>query len=194
MKDFFVNNWLALIGALAWIPVLINILLNNLRRIHVVYLDKHFVYNVTFNSNVNGRSTVKTGMCFLIALNLFVYNYPFFPKRIKCNLTLKNGSKHSAELYEGGIAYSDTEDPPNNHIFLFPEQLNMNIDRAIFENTNNIRILPFFFENLNMENDENIEEIELFFYGRTFKKRVTIRNDDCTRFKFISQFDKIIKS
>lgn len=193
MKEFLSANWLALIGALAWLPVLIELTLNLFRKLHFVYLDKHFVYNASATFKNNGVSTTKGGMVFIMALNLFVYKYPFFPKKINCLLKLKNGAKHKAKLYEGGLGYSDTEQPPNNHIFCFPDGFNMNTNRAIFADQDNIRILPFFFENLNMKNDENIKQITLTFYGRFFKKKIIMKNADCEKMDFISKFDKIIK-
>ena len=192
MKEFLSENWLAFIGALAWLPVLIEITLNLFRKLHFVYLDKHFVYNVSATFNNNDVSTTKGGMVFIMALNLFVYKYSFFPKKINCSLELKNGAKHKAKLYEGGLGYSDTEQPPNNHMFYFPESFNMNTNRTIFAEQDNIRILPFFFENLNMNNDENINQIKLTFYGRFFKKKIVIKNADCEQMNFISKYDKIV--
>ena len=183
---------MAFIGALAWLPVLVEITLNLFRKLHFVYLDKHFVYNVSATFNNNDVSTTKDGMVFIMALNLFVYKYSFFPKKINCSLELKNGAKHKAKLYEGGLGYSDTEQPPNNHMFYFPESFNMNTNRTIFAEQDNIRILPFFFENLNMNNDENINQIKLTFYGRFFKKKIVIKNADCEQMNFISKYDKII--
>lgn len=192
MKQFLVDNWLALLGALAWMPILIEILLNCFRRLHYVYLDKHFIYNATATFNNNSNLIVKKGMVFMIALNLFVYKYPFFPKRIICILKLKNGAKHETKLYEGGLGYTDTHNPPNYHSFIFPDQYNINIGRAIFASQDNIRVLPFFFEDLNMENDENIKEIKIIFSGRFLKKRTILKNDDCEKMNFFSKFDKII--
>lgn len=192
MKEFLSENWLALIGALAWLPVLIEVILNLFRKLHFVYLDKHFVYNATATFKNNGISTVKKGMVFIMALNLFVYKHPFFPKKITCSIKLKNGAKHKTTLYEGGLGYSDDQKPQRNHIFSFPDSFNMNTNRAIFSDQDNIRVLPFFFENLNMENDENIEVITLICYGRFFKKKIQMQNTDCEKMDFLSRYDKIV--
>ena len=95
-------------------------------------------------------------------------------------------------MYEGGIGYSDTEQPPNNHMFDFPDGFNMNTNRVIFADQDNIRVLPFFFENLNMKNDENIKQITLTLRGRFFKKKIIIKNADCEKMDFISKYDKIV--
>ena len=193
MKEFLSENWLALIGALAWLPVLIEILISFARRIHYVYLDKHFVYNANATFINNGEKTIKSGMVFVMALNLFVYKQPFFPRSIICKMTLKDGAKHSTNIYEGGLGYTDTEIPQRSHLFTFPENLNININRAIFADQDNIRVLPFFFENLNMSSDKNIDKIEIIFYGRVIKKKIKIKNSDCEKVNYISQYDKIIK-
>ncbi len=192
MKEFLSENWLALIGALAWLPILIEIILNFLRKIRYVYLDKHFIYNASAVFKNNGNTSTKTGMVFMLALNLFVYKQAYFPKNITCNITLNDGTKHSSSLYEGGLGYSDTQTPPQNHVFNFPSSFNINLNRALFSDTNNIRILPFFFENLNLQNDTNIKKIEIIFSGKLFKKKMKITNDDCQKLDFISQYDKII--
>ena len=193
MIDFLKENWLALIGALAWLPVLIEILMNFARKIHCVYLDKHFVYNADATFKNNGEETTKSGMVFIMALNLFVYKQPFFPRKIICNMTLKDGAKHSTSIYEGSLGYTDTATPQRSHLFVFPKNLNININRAIFADQDNIRVLPFFFENLNMSNDKNIDEIEIVFYGRVLKKKMKIKNSDCEKVDYISQYDNIIK-
>lgn len=190
MIQFLKNNWLALIGALAWLPVVFKMVINFFRKIHCVYLDKHFVYNVQSVRCVNNKVETKNGMTFILALNLFVYQKAFFPRKIECILKLKEGAKHKGILHEGVIAYSDTEVPTGYHKFFFPNHMNMNQQRVIFADKDNIRILPFFFENLNMTNDENIQQIELIFYGRLLKKKVKLKNTDCTSVNFIHQYDK----
>lgn len=192
MEQFIVENWLALIGALAWLPVLIELIANSFRKVRYVYLDKTFVYNLIATFINNGVSRSQKGMMFIIALNLFVYKRPFFPKKVVCTLKLKDGAKHTAELYEGEIGYSDTQDPPKIHKYAFDDKLNMNMNRSIFADQDNIRVLPFFFENLNMENDENIEEIEIVFYGRFIRKTIRMKTAECQGVQFISNYDIII--
>lgn len=193
MKEFLAANWLALIGALAWLPILIEIILNLFRKCHFVYLDKRFIYNVSVTFKNNGFSKTEDGMVFIMALNLFVYKYPFFPKKIECLLKLQNGAEHRAKLYEGKLGYSDSEQQSGNHIFNFPDVFNMNTSRAIFADKDNIRILPFFFENLNMKNDDSIKQITITFYGRFFKKKITMKNADCEKMDLISKYDKIVE-
>ncbi len=193
MLEFFKENWLSLIGALAWLPIVVELLMNLFRRVHGVYLDRHFIHDLKFTKVRNGKKTVKTGMVLILAINLFVYKQSFFPKKINCCVTLKNGAKHHSTLYEGGIGYSDTEEPLRKYVFSFPQELNMNMKRAIFANQDNIRIIPFFFENLNMSNDENIKKIVITFHGRIFNKKLTVKNTDLAGVQFINQFDDIVQ-
>lgn len=184
---------LSIIGALAWLPIVISFLLNVFRKIHFVYLDKHFIYNAEIHIKNNGTETIKTGMAFLMALNIFVYNQPFFAKKIVCKLTLKNGAKHESTLFVGGLGYSDTQVPPQNHQFVFPEECDMNYHRSIFANQDNVRVLPFFFENLNMNNDENIAQIAIVLHGRFLRKTMVMENNDCAREPFFPKYDKIVR-
>lgn len=183
---------LAIIGAAAWIPILIEIILKVFRRIHCVYLDRHIVYNVTNTSFDNGRMSQSTGMVLILALNLFVYDKPYFPKDIKCEVKLKNNAVHKGIWRESVIQYTDMQNPPKMHRFIFPDQSNINFYRSLIPNTDNVRILPFFIENINMPSDDNIKSITLKFKGRILTKKIVIKHEDCVNIPFINQYDMIV--
>lgn len=191
MKDFLAENWLPIIGALAWLPILINIFVKLLRKIHCVYLDKDFIFSATAHLvHHNGVSTQKTGMVFMMALNLSIYNQSFFSQKITCTLKLNKGPKHKASLYVGSISYNDPQDPHETHFFDFPEAYDIDLHRTIYANQDNVRVLPFFFENLNMKNDENIKKIIIRFKGSVFQKKIRIKNSDCSNHKVFALYNK----
>lgn len=183
---------LSIIGAAAWIPILIEIMLKIFRRIHCVYLDRHIVYNVTNTSFDNGRMTQSTGMIVILALNLFVYDKPYFPKEIKCEVKLKDNAVHEGICSESVIEYTDVQNPYKKHRFVFPVQSNINFYRSLTPNTDNVRILPFFIENINMRNDDNIKSITLKFKGRILTKKIVIKHEDCVNIPFINQYNTIV--
>ena len=183
---------LSLIGALAWIPIIISFFIKVFRRIHCIYLDRYFIYNAEATFRDNGKETKKQGMILILALNLFVYQKPFFTKDITCKLTFSDGSTFKPILFEGVLGYFDTSKPPKNHIFVFPGDCNINTNRSISADSDNIRIIPFFAEGLNLQNDETIKKIEVFFKHGCFKKKITLTKQECIKMSFIHEHDKII--
>ncbi len=183
---------LSIIGALAWFPIIFSFIETMCRKIHYVYLDRHFVYNADATFYNNGKETKKQGMIFIVAVNLFVYKKSYFPREIVCHLKTKNGTVSHARLYEGQIGYNDTAKPSMDHIFNFPCEYNANIHRSIDSNINNTKIMPFFFEGLNFKNDENIECITIEFKGEKLSKKITITNEKCMKMNFIHKYDFVI--
>lgn len=183
---------LGIIGAAAWIPIIVNCIVEALRKIHYVYLDKRVLYNATSIKYTNNVPTQKTGMDVIIALNLFIYGKPYFPRAITCELKLKDGPVHKGELFEGSLGYNDTAfAPPVHHSINIPANWNININRAIQSNVDNVRIFTFFIENLNVVKEENIEYIKIRFKGRILTKTIILRNSECVNIPFIQSIDSI---
>lgn len=181
---------LSIIGACAWIPIIFNFILNIFRKIHCVYLDNRIIRNV-LGQNINQDfNACKEGMVLILALNLYVYSKPFFPRKISCKIELNDGAKHSADLVDGFFNYLGSENPPKTHYYDVPFEYNMNINRLINANTDNIRVLFFFFENLNIADVNNIDSFEVVFHGRFFNKRTKFTNADCVKAPLIHCFDK----
>lgn len=181
---------LSIVGAAAWIPIIVNYLIETLRKVHFVYLDRRIIFNATDYSNINGKQVKRTGMDIILGLNLFVYGKPFFPKNISCEIKLKDGPVHKASIYNGTIGYNDLATQQHHTINVSPN-FNMSINRSIQSNIDNIRILAFFIENLNLQTDENIEFIKIYFKGRFFKKKIILNSNDCVKIPIIQSFDSI---
>lgn len=179
---------LSIIGAAAWLPIVIDWLISRFRNIHYILIDQGIVSNASVTYTKNNLQTVKTGMQIIIALNFFVYNKPFFPEKITCKLKLKNGAVHEAELYEGIITYYDIIH--QQHFFNFPIEYDMNINRSIHCNTDNVRVLCFFFEDLNLHSDDNISEIEIVFKEKMQHKNIIFNSLESASKGFISRFDQ----
>ncbi|MBQ2942122.1 MAG: hypothetical protein IJD97_07800 [Clostridia bacterium] len=196
MKSFLVTHWDEILSVLAilvvLVPIVFNAFLNLICKLHVVFLDKHIVYNVT-GSIVEGINRIDvTGCVLILALNIFIYQKSFFPYRISCKLKMKNGGKICASMYEGDIGYSDTSAPPKYHQFIFEEKYNMNTNRVIETNKDNIRIIPFFLTDVNLHNFENVEKIIIKLKGRVITKRIVLKTNLCVNNRFLPKFDKII--
>lgn len=195
MKEFFINHWdecLAIIAILVvLLPPAISAVLNAFGKLHCVFLDNHLVYNATGNIVKGTKRTIATGCILILALNIFIYQKTFFPYKITCKIKLKNGSKIYAPMFEGDIGYSDTDTPPNYHKFAFDEKHNMNTNRVIMCNKDNLRIIPFFLTDINLQNLENVEKISIRLKGRILSKRIILNPENCVKNLFIAKYDII---
>lgn len=196
MLDFLKNYWdeslsvLSIIVAL--LPAIINIVVNWFCKMYCVFLDEHFVYNV-HNAKIlkDGKHIVQNGCVLILALNIFLYGRSFFPYKITCKLKFKNGSQIISKMYEGGIGYSDNNNPPQNHVFKFDNELNMNTNRLIVSNKDNLRIIPFFLDNVNIQNLESVRKVIIKFHGHILKKKLVLLPSQCVYKNLIHEYDKI---
>lgn len=188
---------LSIIGAAAWIPIIVNSLIEAFRKIHFVYLDRKIISDVIETKTVNGEIIQKKGMNIILGLNLFIYGKSYFPHKVSCEIVLKDGPVHKANNYEGAIRYNDTIKQPNNtittirYVFVFPLNVNVNINRSVHSNMDNIRILPFFIENLNLQSDENIKYIKIKFKGRFLTKSIILNSNDCVNIPIIDSYRQV---
>ena len=194
--NFFLKYWNETLSVLAIIvvllPVVINSFLNLVCKLHVVFLDKHIVDNVTGRIVQGIKRIDATGCVLILALNIFIYQKSFFPYKISCILKLKNRTKIYASMFEGDIGFSDTSTPPKKHRFVFEDKYNMNTNRVIETNKDNIRIIPFFLTDVNLHNFENVEKIIIKLKGRVITKRIVLKTDLCVNNRFLVKFDKVI--
>ncbi len=197
MLDFLKNYWdeslsiLAIIVAL--LPAIINIVVNWFCKMYCVFLDEHFVYNVN-NAKIikEGKFVSQNGCVLILALNMFLYGRSFFPYKITCKLKFKKGSEIISKMYEGGIGYSDTNNPPQNHVFKFDNELNMNTNRLIVSNKDNLRIIPFFLDDVNIQNLENVKKVVIKFHGHILKKKLVLLPSQCVYTNLIHKYDEIV--
>ncbi|MBE6696145.1 MAG: hypothetical protein E7587_06800 [Ruminococcaceae bacterium] len=193
MGDFITNHWDEALAVLAIIvtllPLMIKALINLFGKIHYVFLDYHFVYNVSARIIKGGKAVHSEGCALILALNMFLYGKSFFPYKITCVLKMKNGSKIVAPMYVGGIGYSDTEDPPREHDFQFEDKHNMSTNRLISVQSDNIRIIPFFITDVNLKNFDGVEKVIIRFKGRIFRKKVVLNPERCMHTNIIGKYD-----
>ena len=197
MLDFLKNYWdeslsiLAIIVAL--LPAIINIVVNWFCKMYCVFLDEHFVYNVNDAKIIKeGKFVSQNGSVLILGLNMFLYGRSFFPYKITCKLKFKNGSEIISKMYEGEIGYSDTNNPPQKHVFKFGNELNMNTNRLIVSNNDNLRIVPFFLDDVNIQNLENVKKIVIKFHGHILKKKLVLLPSQCVYTNLIHKYDEIV--
>ena len=81
MGDFITNHWDEALAVLAIIvtllPLMIKALINLFGKIHHVFLDNHFVYNVSARIIQGGKAINSTGCVLILALNMFLYGKSF---------------------------------------------------------------------------------------------------------------------
>lgn len=196
MGDFITNHWDESLAVLAIIvtllPLVVKALINLFGKIHHVFLDYHFVYNVSARIIQGGKAVNSAGCVLILALNMFLYGKSFFPYKITCVLKMKNGSRIVAPLYVGSIAYSDTQVPPKYHVYQFEDKHNMNTNRLISAQRDNIRIIPFFITDVNLQNFDGVDKVIIKFRGRILRKKVVLNPERCMYNNTIGQYDRVI--
>lgn len=193
MGDFITNHWDEALAVLAIIvtllPLMIKALINLFGKIHHVFLDNHFVYNVSARIIQGGKAINSTGCVLILALNMFLYGKSFFPYKITCVLKMKNGSKIVSPMFVGSIAYTDTQIPPRYHEFHFEDKHNMNTNRLISTQRDNIRIIPFYITDVNLQNFDGVDKVILKFRGRILRKKVVLNPEHCMHTNIIGKYD-----
>ena len=193
MGDFITNHWDEALAVLAIIvtllPLMIKALINLFGKINHVFLDNHFVYNVSARIIQGGKAINSTGCVLILALNMFLYGKSFFPYKITCVLKMKNGSKIVSPMFVGSIAYTDTQIPPRYHEFHFEDKHNMNTNRLISTQRDNIRIIPFYITDVNLQNFDGVDKVILKFRGRILRKKVVLNPERCMHTNIIGKYD-----
>ena len=175
MIEILKNYWDEILSVLAIIVVLtppvIKFIWNYFCKLRFVFLDKHIVYNAT-GRILQGNTRIDcTGCIMILALKIFIYERSFFPHKVSCKIKMKNGSEIYAPMFEGSIAYTDTDIPPRYHKFRFPNEYNMNLNRVVESNKDNLRIIPFFLTDVNLQSFDNIEKIIIYLKGNILSKK-----------------------
>lgn len=183
MLEFIKENWdkiLSVIGAAAWLPIIISPLINHFRKIHATILDIRLLTN-GYGVSVD-RKQKKKGTILLFASNIFVRKIPFFAKNIKVKVKLKNGAELNCELLDFSTITENNDDGTKNG-FNVPSDKEFNISRTIQPDIDNIKYLAVLVESANFTDVADIEKIEIILSNcsvlqQFFSKKVTMHSKD----------------
>ncbi len=178
----------SIVGAAAWIPIIIKPIYNYFRKIHIAPLDIRILTDA-FGVSADRREK-KHGTIMMLALNIYIRELPLFAQNISATVILKNGTKLKTELLDFSTLTSNNDDETKS-VFNIHITQELNIARTIHPNIDNIKYVSFLVENANFRKPEDIEEIILSLGGNKFwnKKIVSISYDEFPTFNSTHMFD-----
>ena len=162
----------SVVGAAAWIPIIIKPICNYFRKIHIAPLDIRILTNA-FGVSAN-RKEKKQGSILLLALNIYIKELPLFARNISATVILKNGAKLKTELLDFSTLTSNNDDDTKS-IFNIHISQELNITRTIHPNIDNIKYVSFLVESANFRKPEEIDIIKLSLGGNKWWNRKTVK-------------------
>lgn len=162
---------LSIIGALAWIPIIITPIINALRRVHASLFEGRVLSNG--KAIPAGAQEAKEGTILLLCLDMYLKNVDFFPTEISAKITLTSGTTSNAILLDCSTVIANSSDGTKSR-FRIPLDMEWNVSRTIHKNSDNIKIVAFLVENASFQNLYDIETIEIVLHssklcGKNFK-------------------------
>ena len=174
------NEALSIIGAAAWLPIIITPILHLFNKIHITVLTVGLVINTTVQPLY--QHELKSGSCIMLAVNLFIKNTTFYAEKIEAVVTLKNGNSYNGEITDfSTIVYF--ENTIKTKRIDIPIEHEINVSRTIFSGCDNIKCMALFVERGKINDPTDIEKIKITFkskrgIGIFSSKSVTIQKSD----------------
>ena len=139
MIDFISNNWseiLSVIGAAAWLPIVLKVLIDYFRKIHMTVLDSRILTDA-FGVSA-GKRQRKDGTILMFVANMFIKNTTFFARNIEIVVELKNGTKLKTEILDFSGIESNNSDGTRS-VFNVSIDKEFNISRTLYADQDNIK-------------------------------------------------------
>ena len=190
--DINFTTVVSIVGAAAWIPIVIKPIYNFFRKIHIAPLDIRILTNA-FGVSA-GEKEKKYGTIMMLSLNIYIKELPLFAKNICSTVFLKNGTKLKTELLDFASLTSNNDNGTKTMFEIHPVQ-ELNITRTIHPNVDNVKYVAFLVENANFKSPEDIEKIILYLGGYKWwnTKKSTIYIDSFPKFNSTHMFDRCEK-
>lgn len=184
---------LSIIGALAWIPSLIQLSIQL-----IGYIKKHkrkIKMNVVDIKDI-GKATVgdayktreKDGTILLLAANVFVPKESYYSEDIEVTAFIETTGKTQLRkgiLIDGEIIIHSEKE---SKLLNIPEENNFNLHREIICESDNVRAFAFMFED-SVFSIRSIQKLEILFKGKPNKK-VVLHSYDFPVFNHMGYFAK----
>lgn len=171
MLEFIKNYWseiLSIVGAAAWLPIIIIPVVNHFRKMQATILDSHILTNGKGISAY--KKEEKNGIILMLVLNLFVKRTTLFAQKISMNVHLKNGAVLNTELLDfSTLTVNNSNGTKSN--FDVPMEQEFNVSRTIYHDVDNIKYIAILVESANFSSVDEISKIEMtIFYTSRYKK------------------------
>ena len=189
------ENWtrvLSIIGALAWLPIIVMPLINRLRKVRANLFEFRVLSNGVAISA--GERVEKRGAIILLVLNMFVRELDYYPTHISAKVRLKNDKEYNATLTDFSSAISVNDNGTISRFFI-PAEFEFNISRTIRKNADNIKCMSVLLEGINDLQLTDIREIAICLKSGVFeRKNVVIREAQFPFFngtEFLAKYEEI---
>ncbi len=198
MIDFISNNWseiLSVIGAAAWLPIVLKVLIDYFRKIHMTVLDSRILTDA-FGVSA-GKRQRKDGTILMFVANMFIKNTTFFARNIEIVVELKNGTKLKTEILDFSGIESNNSDGTRS-VFNVSIDKEFNISRTLYADQDNIKYVAVLVESAKFSSIGEIQSIRIYSSSRkTFKKffakKTVINLEDFPTFNSSHLIDSVEK-
>lgn len=184
---------LSVIGALAWVPIIITPIVNTFRKVHATLFEGRVLSNG--KAIPAGKKEAKGGTILLLCLDVFSKGVDFFPTEISAQIVLKGKTVSNATLLDCSTVIANNDDGTKSR-FKIPLDMEWNVSRSIHKNSDNIKIVAFLVENVAFNQLYDIDEIEIVLCSsKLFKKKIKIQNDQFPFFNapiVLSQYEEVL--
>lgn len=165
---------LSIVGASAWIPIIITPIIKSLRKVQANLLDFRVLTNGKGISV--GKQKEKSGTIILMAINLFTKGIDYFPTHICAKVKLNSGTISNAELLDFSTIVSNNDNKTQSR-YDVPINMEFNVSRTIQKNSDNIKCVSFLVEDASFTELSDIREIKIILHsGRIGKKTIKIHS------------------
>lgn len=192
IKEYW-SEILSIVGAAAWMPIILNPIFNYFRRVQATVLDARILTNGHTVSV--GKREKKNGTILLIALNFFIRKATIFANHFDICVKLNNGASLRTENLDYSTLSSNNDNGTISDFFV-PVESEFNISRTIHPNVDNIKYIAILVESASFSNLDEISEIEIRLYYTKFKnkllsKKIKLKSSDFPRFNSSHLIDEV---
>lgn len=196
MFDFLAKYWteiLSIVGAAAWLPIVLRPILNYFRKVQATLLDSRILTNGKGISV--GQKCEKHGTILMLAINFYINGTNIFARKMNYQIKLKSGAQLTSELLDFSTLTSNNDDNTIS-AFKVPLEYEFNVSRTIHKDVDNLKFISLLVENADFKTIDDIECINItLYYGsknnKLFSKSITISSADFPVFNSSKLIEKV---
>lgn len=163
---------LGIIGAAAWLPIIITPILKFFAHIDGKLIDAKFLINAIHAKN--SADMQLNGTIVLMAINFYVPGYDFFALNTKISIKTNFGKINAILLDYSNTQCKNSDGTLTN--YKVENKYDLNKDMLIFSHKSNIKFISIFLPNTDLKCLNDIKEIMITFKRKICCKSVKIKS------------------